>query len=241
MINDQSPAFLITMPLVPHGIRLVNPELGNTRQNVPLDEGKFFRHSKVMAILKIARMGHPILHKVAASVTDPTSADTASVVNDMLETLQDAGGLGLAAPQVHISKRIVVFFIPEARTGGGPDDIPEQLTVMINPEIELLDHKKELDWEACLSVPELMGSVPRFTKIKYSWTNLDGSQSDRVAEGFHARVVQHECDHLDGVLYPMQMDDLKLIGYSKEIQMNYDLMRLGSSEQKDAADGEAAE
>ena len=203
-----------------------------------LDDGNLFRHSKVMAILKIARMGHPILHKVAASVMDPTSADTASVVHDMVETLEDAGGLGLAAPQVHISKRIVVFFIPETRSGDGPNDSPEQLTVMINPEIEPLGQEKELDWEACLSVPDLMGSVPRFTKIKYSWTNLDGTQSCRVAEGFHARAVQHECDHLDGILYPMQMDDLKLLGYSKETQMNYDLMRLGVAEQMGAASEE---
>ena len=204
-----------------------------------LDDGNLFRHSKVMAILKIARMGHPILHKVAETVMDPTSADTASVVHDMLETLEDAGGLGLAAPQVHISKRIVVFFIPETRTGDGLNDSPEQLTVMINPEIEPLGQEKELDWEACLSVPDLMGSVPRFTKIKYSWTNLDGTQSNRVAEGFHARAVQHECDHLDGVLYPMQMDDLKLLGYSKETQMNYNLMRLGAAEQRGAAGEEA--
>ena len=192
-----------------------------------------------MAILKIARMGHPVLHQVATKVSDPSSADTTTVVRDMLETLDDSGGLGLAAPQVHISRRIVVFFIPTERTGDGPSDSPEQLTVMINPEIEPLGSEKELDWEACLSVPDLMGSVPRYTKIKYRWTNLDGTQSDRVAGGFHARAVQHECDHLDGILYPMRMDDFKLFGYSKETHMNYDLMRLGSAEKKDATDEEA--
>ena len=192
-----------------------------------------------MAILKIARMGHPVLQEVAAKVSDPTSADTASVVRDMLETLEDAGGLGLAAPQVHISKRIVVFFIPEGRTGDGLTDSSEPLTVMINPEIEPLTSEKEIDWEACLSVPDLMGSVPRFTKIKYRWTNLDGTQSERVASGFHSRAVQHECDHLDGILYPMRMDDFRLFGYSKEMRMNYDLMRMGGAKQKDVTDEEA--
>ena len=181
-----------------------------------------------MAILKIARMGHPVLHQVAKPVEDPTSPETAAIVRNMLETLEDAGGLGLAAPQVHISKRIVVFVVPEARAGDGEDDGPEELTIMINPEIEPLSEEKELDWEGCLSVPDLMGSVPRYTKIKYTWTNLDGSQSERMACGFHARAVQHECDHLDGVLYPMRMDDFTLFGYSEETRRNYNLIRAGS-------------
>ena len=181
-----------------------------------------------MAILKIARMGHPVLHQVAKPVEDPTSPETAAIVRNMLETLKDAGGLGLAAPQVHISKRIVVFVVPEARAGDGEDDGPEEPTIMINPGIEPLSEEKELDWEACLSVPDLMGSVPRYTKIKYTWTNLDGSQSERMAGGFHARAVQHECDHLDGVLYPMRMDDFTLFGYSEETRRNYNLIRAGS-------------
>ena len=217
----------------------MNPKPGYRGGNELLDAGPIFRHSSAMAILKIARMGHPVLQKVAAKVVDPTSADTASVVRDMLETLEDSGGLGLAAPQVHISKRIVVFFVPAGRTGDGPTDSSEPLTVMINPEIEPLGSEKELDWEACLSVPDLMGSVPRFTKINYRWTNLDGTQSERVASGFHSRVVQHECDHLDGILYPMRMDDFRLFGYSKEMRANYDLMRLGGAKQKEVKDEEA--
>ncbi len=217
----------------------MNPKPGYRRENVPLDARTIFRHSRAMAILKIARMGHPVLQEVAAKVSDPTSADTASVVRDMLETLEDSGGLGLAAPQVHISKRIVVFFVPAGRTGDGSTDSSEPLTVMINPEIEPLGSEKELDWEACLSVPDLMGSVPRFTKIKYRWTNLDGTQGERVASGFHSRAVQHECDHLDGILYPMRMDDFRLFGYSKEVRMNYNLMRLGGAKQKDVTDDEA--
>ena len=186
-----------------------------------------------MAILEIARMGSPILHQVAAAVEDPASTATSAVVRDMLDTLEDAGGIGIAAPQVHISKRIVVFFVPETRTGNKPNDCSEHMTVMINPEIEPLGDHEELDWEACLSIPDLMGSVPRFTRIKYRWTNLDGTQSERVADGFHARVVQHECDHLDGVLYPMQMRDLSLFGYSEETRHNYNLIRAGSAQAKD--------
>ena len=193
-----------------------------------MDEPLFFGHIRGMSILKIARMGHPILHQVAEEVTEPTSPETAAIVRDLIETLEAAGGLGLAAPQVHISKRIVVFFVPESRTGGRADDRSEQLTTMINPEIEPIDQKKELDWEACLSVPDLMGAVPRYTRINYRWTNLDGTQSERVAGGFHARAVQHECDHLDGILYPMRMDELKLFGYSEEIRRNPKLIKSGS-------------
>ena len=170
-----------------------------------------------MSILKIARMGHPVLHKIADPVTDLTDPSISLLVDDMIETLEDIGGIGLAAPQVYNSKRIVVFFIPKERNSKNGDEQKIDLTVMINPEIEPIDQKKELDWEACLSVPDLMGAVPRYTRINYRWTNLDGTQSERVAGGFHARAVQHECDHLDGILYPMRMSDISKLGYSEEM------------------------
>ncbi|MEK9677256.1 MAG: peptide deformylase, partial [Rhodospirillaceae bacterium] len=116
-----------------------------------------------MAILKIARMGHPVLHRVADPVEDPTSPEVAVTVRDMLETLEDSGGIGLAAPQVHISKRIVLFFVPESRVDEGEELEATDLTVMINPVIEPQSEDMDLDWEACLSVPELMGAVPRYT------------------------------------------------------------------------------
>jgi len=169
-------------------------------------------------------MGHPVLHQVAEKVDDPRSSETASIVNDMLETLDDSGGIGLAAPQVHISKRIVVFYIPENRIG--ENDSTENLTVMLNPEIEPLTEKKEMDWEACLSVPNMMGCVLRYTKIRYNWIDLNGSRLERVAEGFHARAVQHECDHLDGILYPMRMNDLSLFGFAEEVKRNSELFQL---------------
>ena len=176
-----------------------------------------------MSILKIANMGHPILHQVAVKVDEPRSSETARIVHDMLDTLDDSGGIGLAAPQVHVLKRIVVFYIPDNRVG--EDDSAEDLTIMLNPEIEPLTEKKELDWEACLSVPNMMGCVLRHTKIRYSWTDLSGARLERVAEGFHARAVQHECDHLDGILYPMRMHDFRLFGFAEEVKRNPDLFR----------------
>ena len=188
-----------------------------------------------MAILKIARMGHPILSQRAQEVTDATSFDTAVLVNNMIDTLADSGGIGLAAPQVHESKRIVIFFVPKARSEGD-DDAPEELTVMVNPVIEPLDEDKELGWEACLSVPGMMGAVPRYTNIRYSWTGLDGKPHEREAQGFHARVVQHECDHLDGVLYPMRMEDMSLFGFAEETNQNRELLAKARPDEEFADD-----
>lgn len=186
-------------------------------------------HIAQMAILKIARMGHPILHEIATPVTDPTGSDIASLVDDMLETLQDSGGIGLAAPQVHVSKRVVIFFVPEERSEEGDDGHEIDLTIMINPKIEPLSVETNLDWEACLSVPKLMGSVERYSHIKYSWSSLDGVQQVREAKGFHARAVQHECDHLDGKLYPMRMTDFTTFGFDTEIHQNLQLINKGRS------------
>ena len=152
--------------------------------------------------------------KSTASIKDFESALTE--LETIVKTLEDAGGLGLAAPQVHIPKRIVIFFVPESRTGGGEDDDPKELTIMVNPEIEHLTGEKELDWEGCLSVPNLMGSVPRCTRIRYSWTDLSGNQTERVAAGFHARAVQHECDHLHGILYPQRMKNIESLQFVSE-------------------------
>jgi len=187
------------------------------------DRTRFSAIFKPMAILKIARMGHPVLAKRAEEVKDPTGFDTAVLVNNMIDTLADSGGIGLAAPQVHESKRIVIFFVPEGRSGGD-DDAPQELTVMVNPVIEPLSENKELGWEACLSVPGLMGAVPRYTAIRYSWTGLDGKSHSREAHGFHARVVQHECDHLDGILYPLRMEDMSLFGFAEETNQNRELL-----------------
>jgi len=180
-------------------------------------------HIRVMAILKIARMGHPVLRRVAETVADPRAPEIERLVADMLETLADIGGLGLAAPQVHVPKRVVIFEVPARRARGdgdgeGDDAAAVPMTVLVNPEIEPLSEERALGWEACLSVPGLTGAVPRFTHIRYRGLNLAGAVVRREARGFHARVVQHECDHLDGILYPMRMTDLSLLVFEEELR-----------------------
>lgn len=175
-----------------------------------------------MAILKIARMGHPVLRRRADPVADPRAPEIARLIADMQETLRDIGGIGLAAPQVHVPLRVVIFSVPAARAGdpeAGDDapDGPVPFTVLVNPEIEVLDAATEMGLEACLSVPGLAGMVPRFRRLRYRADTLEGGRLEREAAGFHARVVQHECDHLDGVLYPMRMSDLSLLGFTEEM------------------------
>ncbi len=190
-----------------------------------------------MAILKIARMGHPALTGKAEAVADPTAPEIRRLIADMMDTMADAPGIGLAAPQVHVPKRVVVFHIPEKRAreafpegvgiGMDGDEADDEaiggvpLTALINPEIEILTDDMKTGVEGCLSLPGMVGMVPRYTRIRYRATSPDGSAIEREADGYHARVVQHECDHLDGILYPMRMEDLSTFGYSDE--MNRDL------------------
>ncbi len=167
-----------------------------------------------MAVLKIARMGHPVLMGVAEPVSDPKSPEIRQLINDMIETMNDAPGIGLAAPQVHVPKRLVIYYVPEGRT---EDEQEVPLTVLINPEITVLDDTCEAGIEGCLSLPGMAGSVARPRHIRVQATNHEGNPLDYEAEGYHARVIQHECDHLDGVLYPMRMDDLSSLGYVEEM------------------------
>ncbi|HEY7991059.1 MAG TPA: peptide deformylase [Stellaceae bacterium] len=169
-----------------------------------------------MAILKIARMGHPVLRAVAQPVADPAAPEIRALVDDMLETAIDATGTGLAAPQVHVSQRLVVFMVGPQRLTGRPLDEAQDWTVLINPVIEPIGDERELGWEGCLSVPGLRGAVPRWTRIRYRGVGLGGATIDRTVEGFHARVVQHECDHLDGILYPQRMPDMRLLQFNEE-------------------------
>ena len=176
-----------------------------------------------MAILKIARMGHPVLQRPAAPVADPAAPEIARLIEDMLDTLEDAQGAGLAAPQVHVPLRLVLFRVPPGRetVPEGDDDeahaAPEAPTVLINPGIEPLGETVVEDLEACLSLPGLAGMVPRHERIRYRWTDTEGRAHEREAQGFHARVVQHECDHLDGILYPMRMTDLSTLAFASEL------------------------
>ena len=163
-----------------------------------------------MAILKIAKMGHPLLLQKAKEVSDPTSPEIKKLVNDMFDTLNDLGGsgVGLAAPQVHVSLQIVIF---EAT-----NENETSLITLINPKIEVLTKETSIDWEGCLSVPGLRGKVSRPNKIKYTGLDIEGNKIETIAEGFDARVVQHECDHLLGVLYPQRMKDLSSLQFVSE-------------------------
>lgn len=167
-----------------------------------------------MAILKIARMGHPVLSAPAAAVADPTAPEIQRLIADMIETMEDADGAGLAAPQVHVPLRVVIFHVPRGRD----ESNAQPLSILINPVIDPLGSETDLGWEGCLSVPGMMGLVPRATRIRYRAIAPDGQPIDRIAEGFHARVVQHEFDHLDGLLYPMRMTDMGKFGFVEELQ-----------------------
>ena len=169
-----------------------------------------------MSILTIVRAGHPALSSPSKPVADPTDPAIAQLAQDMAETLQAAGGVGLAAPQIAVPLRVVLFYVPEHRVSGAADDGPQPPTLLINPEIEPLDQEMAEGWEGCLSLPGLCGIVPRHARIRYRGLDRAGNRIERVAAGFHARVVQHECDHLDGVLYPARMRSLASLGYAEE-------------------------
>ena len=167
-----------------------------------------------MAVRPIAKMGAEVLKRRADEVTDFAAPELPILVSDMLETMVAAHGVGLAAPQIFVPQRVVVFFVPGERNRG--EEIP--LTVMINPVVTPLGPDQLDDWEACLSVPGLTGLVPRYTAIHYSWQDLKGNRFERRAADFHARVVQHECDHLDGMLYPRRMTDLGDLVHMSEMR-----------------------
>ena len=175
-------------------------------------------HTDKMAILKITRMGHPVLKTRAQEIPDPNTREIRNLIEDMHETLDDVQGAGLAAPQVHVSKRLVIFAAP--REHDDDESIPETdfttMTEIINPEWHPLSDDMALGWEGCLSVPGLTGAVPRHTHIRYSGYSPQGRLIERDATGFHARVFQHEFDHLDGILYPMRMNDLSLLVFTRE-------------------------
>jgi peptide deformylase len=170
-----------------------------------------------MAILKIARMGHPVLLGRAEPVADPTDPEIRRLVRDMFETMEDAGGAGLAAPQVHVPLRLFVFRVIEGRTSGEPDDLAVGNTVVINPDVEALDTDVRLRWEGCLSIPGLRGAVPRHWRIRYRGLDCEGAPVAGEVSGFHAGVVQHEYDHLNGILYPMRMVDFSRFGFNEEL------------------------
>ena len=170
-----------------------------------------------MAILKIARMGHPVLLRRCDPVTDPGAPEIRRLVADMMETMDDAPGVGLAAPQVFQPLRLFVFRVPGDRSGADPDDSPVGNSVLINPELELIGDDRVLGWEGCLSIPGMRAAIPRAQRVRYRGVDCDGNVVTREVSGFHARVVQHEYDHLDGILYTMRMADFSLFGFNEEL------------------------
>jgi peptide deformylase len=167
-----------------------------------------------MALLKIARMGHPVLTRKARPLEDPTAEAVRRLVGHMAETMADAEGIGLAAPQVHQPIRLILFTPVSAREEAGR----QPPLALVNPEIEPLSEEREEGWEGCLSMPGLRGLVPRFARIGYRGLTPEGRLIEREATGLHARVVQHEVDHLEGILYPMRMDDLRFLAFESELR-----------------------
>lgn len=168
-----------------------------------------------MAVREILKMGNPLLLRRADEVNDFDSEEHRQLITDMFETMAAANGAGLAAPQVGISKRVVIFGVESNPRYPNAESVPT--TVLINPEIEILGDEMDSGWEGCLSIPGMRGLVPRYTHIRYRGVNEHGEPIEREARGFHARVVQHECDHLDGVLYPFRIRDVRMFGFEDEL------------------------
>lgn len=166
-----------------------------------------------MTIRTIMKMGEPVLQAVAEPVREFNTPELHQLVADMHETMQASDGVGIAAPQIGVSLQVVIFGFEDNPRYPEAPSVP--WTVLINPVLTPLSDEIEDGWEGCLSVPGLRGVVPRYTRLRYQGFNLAGEPIDCVAEGFHARVVQHECDHLQGILYPQRIEDLNQFGYTE--------------------------
>ena len=173
-----------------------------------------------MTVRSILKMGEPLLLQEAAlvPVEKINSPEIQNIIQDMLDTMKAANGAGLAAPQIGIPLQIVVFgFESNSRY---PNEAPIPQTILINPTITPLENTQEDGWEGCLSVPGLRGLVPRYTSIRYQGYDEKGEIIDRIVKGFHARVVQHECDHLAGKLYPTRIKDMTKFGFTEVLFPN---------------------
>lgn len=164
-----------------------------------------------MAVRTILKMGDPRLLRVSEPVSGFNSVELDTLIRDMFDTMAAADGAGLAAPQIGVSLRVVIFgFVHNDRYPDAPA-VPH--TVLVNPVLTFIGTDTEEAWEGCLSVPGMRGLVPRYTRLRYQGFDQHGGRIDRTVEGFHARVVQHEVDHLDGVLYPMRIKDMTRFGF----------------------------
>lgn len=163
-----------------------------------------------MAVRRVLKMGEPLLGQVAAPVTR-FGAELEALVRDMDDTMRALNGAGIAAPQIGVGLRAVIFEV--ADNPRYPHVSPVPYTVLVNPQLTPIGAEQAEGWEGCLSLPGLRGLVPRYTHLRYRGVDLHGAPIDRVVEGFHARVVQHEVDHLDGILYPQRITDMRNFGF----------------------------
>ena len=168
-----------------------------------------------MAVRSVLRMGDPRLLEVSRPVERFDSAELRELLTDMQDTMHALNGAGLAAPQIGVPLRVVIFGMQS--NPRYPDAEPVPFTVLVNPVLETLGDDLEEGWEGCLSVPGMRGWVPRYKRLRYRGFDASGHAIDRTVDDFHARVVQHECDHLDGVLYPMRVRDLRDFGFTAEL------------------------
>jgi peptide deformylase len=165
-----------------------------------------------MAVRTVRKMGDPVLLQRAAEVDKFDTPELHALIQDMHDTMEAMDGAGIAAPQIGVSLRVVIFGVGKNPRYPDAEQVP--YTVLINPKLTPLGSEMEDGWEGCLSVPGLRGIVPRHARLHYTGLDQYGNVIDRIASGFHARVVQHECDHLDGILYPMRIKDLRNLGYT---------------------------
>lgn len=168
-----------------------------------------------MAIRAVLRMGDPRLFGAAAAVGKFDTPELHALLADMQDTMQALDGAGLAAPQIGAGLQVVIFGVEHNPRYPDAEAVP--YTVLINPALVALDEETEEDWEGCLSVPGMRGLVPRYKRLRYHGFDQYGNAIDRTVSGFHARVVQHECDHLLGILYPMRIRDMRNFGYTEEL------------------------
>jgi peptide deformylase len=168
-------------------------------------------------IREVLRMGDERLLRVSRPVTEFATPALRALLEDMRETMDHLDGAGLAAPQIGVDLRVVIFGVEANPRYPQAEAVP--FTVLVNPVLTPLSAEEEDGWEGCLSVPGLRGLVPRLTRLRYAGFDIEGRPFEREATGFHARVVQHECDHLDGILYPMRMRDFRSFGYTDVLQI----------------------
>lgn len=168
-----------------------------------------------MSVRDVLKMGDPRLLEQSAPVSGPPGEELDALIRDMFDTMEALNGAGLAAPQIGVLQRVVIFGVES--NPRYPDAEPVPTTVLVNPQIQALGDTMEYGWEGCLSVPGMRGLVPRYTHIRYSGVDQAGNPVESEAHGFHARVVQHEVDHIDGILYPMRIRDMRHFGFESEL------------------------